>query len=201
MIQSGGFPGVNAQDQMQVLRNVPAGGAAVASASPFPRTGSTASRQRSIAQSMPLRSNGVNQGRPFPRSQARLNKGDIVSIAAKPTEVFYTGGLLGGGEFVIARDRPTSLLEAIAQAGGIPQSRGGGVIPLQQPRSLTLLRRSGGGQVSYRFDIDGGFSQAASQTTVQAGDYLILDYSPAQRVQNVGVGVLNTYGVRQLFGN
>ena len=63
------------------------------------------------------------------------------------------------------------------------------------------LRRSGGGQVSYRFDIDGGFSQAASQTTVQAGDYLILDYSPAQRVQNVGVGVLNTYGVRQLFGN
>jgi protein involved in polysaccharide export with SLBB domain len=198
MIGSGGFPGVNAQEQMQLLRNIHHGSAQT---SPFPRTGKTAAQPRTFAQSLPLRSKGANQTSSFPRSQARLNNGDIVSIAAKPTEVFYTGGLLGGGEFLIPRDRPLSLMDAIAQAGGIPQSRGGGVIPLQQPRSLTLLRRNGDGQVSYRFDIDGGFSQRASQTIVRSGDYLILDYSPAQRVQNVGVGVINTYGVRQLFGN
>lgn len=198
MMQSGGLPGVNARDQLQVFRSVPATGLAAGS---FPRTGRGSSTQRrSFTQNVPLRT-GASQRSPFPRSNARLNDGDIVSIASKPTEVFYTGGLLGGGEFLIPRDRPLSLTDAIALAGGIPQSRGGGVLPTETPRSLTVLRRSGGGQISQRFDLNGGFSQQASQTQVRAGDYLILDFSPAQRVKNVGIGAFNTFGVRQLFGN
>jgi hypothetical protein len=66
---------------------------------------------------------------------------------------------------------------------------------------LKLVRTAGGQQTTWQFDLSGGYSQQAAQTRVRAGDYLILDYSPAQRVQNVGIGVLNTYGVRQLFRN
>lgn len=198
MMQSGGFPGVNAADQLQVLRNNSTSNPQTSS---FPRTGN---RQvsRNYSQGFPLRTSASNGTSPFPRSQTRLGNGDIVSISAKPTEVFYTGGQLGGGEFAIPRDRPLSVMDAIALAGGIPRAQGGGVgIPLQQPRVLTLLRRSGGQQVSMQFDVGSGFSQQASQTRVRSGDYLILDYSPAQRVQNVGVGAFNTFGIRQLFRN
>ena len=197
MVESGGFPGVNAQDQLQVFRQFKNGRTRT---SPFPRTGQS---QQSIgfSQSFPVRTAGTRRS-PFPRSQTRLGDGDIVSISAKPTEVFYTGGLLGGGEFPISRDRPLSITDAIAQAGGIPQSRRGvGVVPLQEPQSLTLLRQVNGQQVSRRFDLNNGFSQAASQTRVRSGDYLILDFSRSQRVQNVGIGVFNTFGVRQLFRN
>ena len=199
MMQSGGLPGVNARDQLQVYRNLPSSNRSRNSS--FPRTGAAASRSsnRGFTQSFPVRGNSRSAS-PFPRSQARLNNGDVVAITAKPTEVFYVGGLLGGGEFVIPRDRPLSVMDAIAQAGGIPQAqRGVGAIPLQQPRVLTLLRRNGGRQFSQQFDLSGGFSQQASQTRVRSGDYLILDYSPRQNVQNIGIGVFNTFGVRQLF--
>ena len=199
LIESGGLPGVNAQDQMKILRG--ASGQTELAQSPFPRTGgSSISTSQRVAQSAPVRYG--SQSAPFPRSGARLGNGDIVSVAAKPTEVFYTGGQLGGGEFLIPRDRPLSIMDAIAQVGGVPQGRRGlAAVPLQEPRLLKLVRNVGGQQAVYQFDLSGGYSQQAAQTRVRSGDYLILDYSPAQRVQNVGIGVLNTYGVRQLFRN
>ena len=197
LVETGGLPGVNAQPQLQILRSAPSVGAPQAA---FPRTGQTRFQTQSRVSSVAIRSNG--QGQSFPRSAAQLNNGDIVSVAARPTEVFYTGGRLGGGEFSIPRDKPLSVLEAIALAGGIPQAqRSVGAVPLQQPQILTLLRKQNGGQVAYRFDLAGGFSQQASRTQVRSGDYLILDFSPAQRVQNVGVGVFNTLGVRALLRN
>ena len=197
MIQSGGIPGVNSQDQLKVLRNQ----TRKKHQSDFVRS-RVGSDQSRFSQTFPLRSHqGFDSRPPFPRSQTRLNSGDIVSIEAKPTEAFYTGGLLGGGEFLIPRDRAISITEAISMVGGIPQSRGVGVVPLELPQSLTLLRRNGNTQVSRRFNLVNGFSQQASRTRVMPGDYLILDYSDAQRVRNIGVGVLNAYGVRQLFQN
>ncbi|QEG22968.1 polysaccharide biosynthesis/export family protein [Mariniblastus fucicola] len=202
MMQSGGLPGVNAEEQMQVLRNV-ANAKVGNRRAPFPRTGDRVGHpesDRGHSQYFPLRSDANFPSEPFTRTQTRLGDGDIVAISGKPTEVFYTGGQLGGGEFVIPRDRPMSVMEAIAQAGGIPQSRRGlGAIPLQEPRLLTLVRNVGGQQISWQFDLGNGFSQQASQTHVRSGDYLILDYSPPQRVKNVGIGVFNTYGVRELF--
>lgn len=199
LMESGGLPGVNAEDQMQILRN--ASGQTVLAQSPFPRTGNSSfEASQRVAQSAPVRYGA--QSTPFPRSSARLGNGDIVSVAARPTEVFYIGGQFGGGEFLIPRDRPLSVMDAVAQAGGVPQqSRGLAAVPLQEPRLLKLVRNVGGQLATYQFDLSGGYSQQAAQTRVRSGDYLILDYSPAQRVQNVGIGVLNTYGVRQLFRN
>lgn len=194
MIQTGGLPGVNAKDELIVFRHLTESSHVTQG---FPRS---ANNQQDAAnsQSFPLRSNSVSPSL-FPRTQNELRAGDIVSIAAKPTAVFYTGGLLGGGEYLIPRDRPLSVIDAISLVGGIPASRGNGAIPLEQPRLLTLIRRAGNTQFQCRFDLRNGYSQQASETIVQSGDYLILDYSPSQRVQNIGIGVFNIWGVRELF--
>ena len=197
MVQSGGLPGVNARDQIQVLRSSP---------KPildsryqngmFPRSGEI---NQPNSSSVAIRG---QQATRFPRSSAVLNNGDIVQIASKPTEVYYTGGLLGGGEFAIPRDRGLSVMDAISLAGGVPQPQNGlGAVPLQQPRVLRLLRIQNGRQSTFQFDLSGGFSQQAANTQVRSGDYLILDYSRGQRVQNVGTRVINSAGVRRLIGN
>lgn len=57
-----------------------------------------------------------------------LYDGDIVFIESRESEVFYTGGLLGGGEYQLPRDRDLHVLEAVS----IAQSRigvGGGASP------------------------------------------------------------------------
>ena len=46
-----------------------------------------------------------------------LNDGDIVYIESRETEVFYTGGLLQGGEFPLPRDYDLDVLGAMAIAG------------------------------------------------------------------------------------
>ena len=47
-----------------------------------------------------------------------------VRVEARDRDVFYTGGLLPGGAYLLPRDRDTNVLEAIAMAGG---SIGGGL--------------------------------------------------------------------------
>ena len=204
MVQSGGLPGVNAKDQIQIFRN-----ARKPVLDPryrnglFPRSGEAVqTNSSSIAIRSGAGDRGNQQSARFPRSSARLNNGDIVQIASKPTEVYYTGGLLGGGEFLIPRDRALSVMDAISLAGGVPQPQNGfGAVPLQQPRVLRLLRIQNGRQSTFQFDLSGGYSQQAANTQIRSGDYLILDFSPSQRVQNVGTRVFNTAGVRQLFRN
>ncbi len=48
-----------------------------------------------------------------------LYDGDIVFIESRETEVFYTGGLLGGGQYTLPRDYDLHVLEAIAVAQGL----------------------------------------------------------------------------------
>ena len=206
MMQSGGLPGVNAQESARVYRAQrppypPVGQVNLGGQSAFPRSGQPSVRYNSRGQrvdSIPLR---ATAGSSFAsREQVRLNNGDIVRIGARPTEVYYTGGLLNAGEFLIPRDRQLSIMEAISLSGGIPQAQQQQFgVPLQQPGQLRVLRRNGGSQFTMRFDLRSGFSQRASQPPVRPGDYLILDFSPADRVRNIGTGVFNTFGIRELL--
>ena len=45
-----------------------------------------------------------------------LNDGDIIFIQSRDDEVFYIGGLLGGGQYTLPRDHDIDILEAIAIA-------------------------------------------------------------------------------------
>lgn len=54
----------------------------------------------------------------FTQEDIILQNGDIVIIRSRDTETFYTAGLLGGGEHLLPRDKDLDVLGAIAIAGG-----------------------------------------------------------------------------------
>ncbi|HEX6987185.1 MAG TPA: polysaccharide biosynthesis/export family protein, partial [Planctomycetaceae bacterium] len=60
----------------------------------------------------------------FTEEDIILGEGDVVYIPSREQEKFYTGGVLGGGEFLLPRDYDLNILQAIAIARG-PVGAGG----------------------------------------------------------------------------
>ena len=75
---------------------------------------------------------------PIHRDQ-NLRSGDVVQLRSQPAAQFFTGGKLSGGVFPLPSSRPTSVLQAIAIAGGIQPRQG--MIGTTQ---ATIVRRNGG---------------------------------------------------------
>jgi protein involved in polysaccharide export with SLBB domain len=138
-----------------------------------------------------------------------LRDGDVVYVESRDTEVYYTGGLLGGGEWPIPRDYDLDVLGAVAIAGtgvgaGGPSSRGGLIAGGNQvaPTELIVLRKlPGNRQIPIKVDLTNAINNPQSRLLVYKGDTLILRYSPEEEVINFGVSVFFTYGLRQLFRN
>lgn len=144
--------------------------------------------------------------------QIRLQDGDIVYIESRETEVFYTGGLLPGGEHLLPRDYDLDVLGAMALAGqaiGAPGQSGGGggggmggasSIGGVPPGALYILRKTDcNGQVIIEIDLNQAINDPRSRPLVQAGDVLILQYRCEEEVLNFGLGTFFTFGIRQLF--
>ena len=222
--QTGGLPGVNARSDVKIYRaNQSAGryqsnAGYAAAPSSFPRTtaGGTSYSSSNQYRSPSLYSANGTRVTTVPTRQrsgenvyirptdARLDDGDVVVIESRDTEVYYTGGLLGGGEFPLPRDRGIDVLEAIASAGqsvGAVRQNGFGVLPQRTPTELLILRqRPGQGQLNIRVDVDRALTDPSQRIQVQAGDLLILRHTRREQIQNAGIGVFNAYGVRQIFG-
>ncbi len=69
---------------------------------------------------IPLR---LRPGEPFPFTEDDiiLQNGDVIFIAARDADVFYTAGLLGGGQFAMPRDTDLDVIQAICLVRGLPQ--------------------------------------------------------------------------------
>ena len=221
--QTGGLPGVNARSDVKIYRanrssaQYQPGGSYTDGRSAFPRTAMGGTSYSSPNQYRSPRSYSANGTKvttvPTRRrsgenvyirpTDARLDDGDVVVIESRDTEVYYTGGLLGGGEFPLPRDRGIDVLEAIASAGqsvGAARQNGFGVLPQRTPTELLILRkRPGQSQLTIRVDVNQAFSDPSQRIQVQAGDLLILRHSRREQIQNAGIGVFNAYGVRQIF--
>jgi hypothetical protein len=121
-----------------------------------------------------------------------LQTGDVVFLEARDCDVFYTGGLLPGGEFVLPRDRDLDVVEAVARVkgpllnGGIATNNLAGNliapgIGAPSPSLLVVLRRlPGGGRLPIRVDLDRALSDPHECIRVQPGDVLILQEKPSQ---------------------
>lgn len=139
-----------------------------------------------------------------------LEDGDIVYIEARETEVFYTGGLLPGGEFQLPRDYDLDVLGAISIAGGtiggmnvqggagsVFGGRGGNAIP---PGMLYILRRTKcNGQVAIEVDLTKAINDPRQRPLVQPGDILILQYKCEEDILNFGVSTFFTFGVAEIL--
>lgn len=137
-----------------------------------------------------------------------LDEGDIVYVESRDTEVFYTGGLLPGGEFQLPRDYDLDVLGAMAIAGqgvGSLSQRGGqfgGFSAVVPPTQLYVLRRTPcDGQVVISVDLNRAITSPSERLLVQAGDTLILRYKPIEETANFGIMTFFTYGIRYLFRN
>lgn len=161
---------------------------------------------------IPLRL-GPNEVPQFKPADVILQDGDIVVVESREKEVFYTGGLLGGGEYPLPRDYDLDVLTAMSLAkqgfGALEQNRGGGggglggaaqSIGNIPPGQLIILRElPGNQQVAIEVDLTKAINDPKSRILIAPGDKLILRHKTIEEVLNFGLGTFFTFGIRQLF--
>ena len=139
-----------------------------------------------------------------------LEDGDIVYIESRTAEVFYTGGLLPGGEFIIPRDYDLDVYGAMALAGAAvsgPRGMGGGggggggfgvgSIGGVPPGVLYVLRKTPcNGQITIEVDLAKANLDPRERILIQPGDTLILRYKPCEELLNFGLGTFFTFGIQ-----
>lgn len=120
-----------------------------------------------------------------------LNDGDIVFIESRDTEVFFTGGLLGGGQFTLPRDKDLDILQALSiatsRSNGVGVGRQmGGVTALNNdvtisPSNVIIIRQlPEGGEIPIKIDLYKAREDLSERLIVQPGDYIYLQYTPLE---------------------
>jgi protein involved in polysaccharide export with SLBB domain len=138
-----------------------------------------------------------------------LEDGDIVYIESRDAEVFYTGGLLPGGEFKIPRDYDLDVLTAMALSGGgiSRQQNGGGgggggmgmigMMGQVPPGMLYVLRKTPcNGQITIAVDLAKANVDPRERILVQPGDILVLRFKPSEEILNFSLGTFFTFGIQ-----
>jgi protein involved in polysaccharide export with SLBB domain len=198
LARSGGLPGLDAYDQVLVMRNPSIQDRAAYEAhmarkargeAPPNPVGLTCQVIR-----IPLRIN-PNEVPPLQQEDIILHKGDVVLVEARDLEVFYTGGLIPTAEYVLPRDRDLDVIEALAYAKaplvsgnilvGTSSSLGGSSVPSRfgfpSPSLLTVIRRlPGGGHVPIRVDLNRALRDPRERIRVMPKDVLVLQETPSE---------------------
>ena len=144
-----------------------------------------------------------------------LEEGDIVYIESRDTEVFYTGGLLPGGQYPIPRDYDLDVIGAMSIAGtglgGRNAQNGGGGIGTAfigggfggaSPTQLYVIRKMPCGQeYNILVDLKMALNDPRERILVQPGDTLILRYKCVEEVVNFGLISFFTFGISELTRN
>lgn len=139
---------------------------------------------------IPVRLASGEQAR-FTERDILLEDGDIVFIESRDTEIFYTGGLLGGGQYTLPRDYDLDVLGAIAIAqagsnGGTATRATGGITALNNDvtvsasQAIILRKMANGSQVPIKVDLYRALRHPNERVLMQPGDYLLLQYTPLE---------------------
>ena len=213
--QTGGLPGVNAKAEVRILRgerlDVARRDAQLAEfyrtsrPEQFPYGILPTVEDSTNAITIPLR---LSPGEvpSFRQEDIILRDGDIVYVDTRETDVYYTGGLLGGGELPLPRDYDLDVLAAVSIAGqGVAaanrtNSGFGTTISQTQPTELIVLRRiPGNRQLNIRIDLNDAINDPRERLLVKPGDTLVLRFKPQEELINFATSTFFTFGVRQLF--
>jgi hypothetical protein len=143
-----------------------------------------------------------------------LEDGDIVYVESRDADVYYTGGMLSGGEHRIPRDYDLDVLTAMSLSGGsIGGNRGGGgamggfgglggMLGQVPPGMLYVLRKTPcNGQITIAVDLARANLDPRERILVQPGDILILRYKPGEEILNFGLGTFFTFGIQYALQN
>lgn len=171
---TGGLPGVDAKNEVVIRRGV--------YDSNDPNKGFVR---------IPLRARKDEKLR-FTEGDIILNDGDTLYIEARDTEVYYTGGLLGGAQVPLPRDYDLRVTDAIAQIRG-PLFNGGFSqtaftsqsvstgVGRPNPSLVSVVRRTPNYQyITIRVDLNRAIRDMRENILILPGDTLILQEKPGE---------------------
>ncbi|MFO0805470.1 MAG: polysaccharide biosynthesis/export family protein [Gemmataceae bacterium] len=194
LARTGGLPGLDAYDEVYVYRNCfsDAEGRAALKDQLGPGKPAPAGPGSCVTR-IPLRlpAGAAPCVRP---EEVVLHTGDVVYLAARDQEVFFTGGLLPAGIHSVPRDRDLDVIEAVSLVRGPLVNGAFAVSNLSgtliqpgvgnpSPAQVTVLRRApNGSQVAITVDLRSALRNPSERLLVRGGDMLILQEMPGQAV-------------------
>lgn len=144
-----------------------------------------------------------------------LYEGDIVYIESRQAELFYTGGLLPGGQWPLPRDYDLDAIGAMGVAGfgagstgggggggGVGGIGGGGMGGLggAAPSNLFIVRKTPcNQQITIKVDTIRALQDPRENILIAPGDTLILRYKPREELLNFSIAAFFTYGIAYFF--
>ena len=146
-----------------------------------------------------------NRAPSFTEDDVLLGDGDIVIIRSRDSEKFYTAGLLGGGEWLMPRDRDLDVVEAIAMTGGQLGAVGVGFGGLGQrqfggqsantawcrPSEVIVMRELPcGDQISIEIDLNTAMTDSSERIIIKSGDVIMLRYTLVEEIGNVMLNLM-----------
>lgn len=205
---TGGLPGLDCVNQVWILRTKRVGEQdfentqAQIEAGRDPRQILDELCGHTTAVRIPLRT-PPHEPLPFGRDDIVLQDGDIVYIEPRIADVYYTGGLLPGGQIPLPRDHDIDVVEAIAMAQGSVGGPGGvsgasvfragagpgNIIP--PTRALVVRKLPNGEQFAIRVDLSRAMRDSKERVIIQSGDMVMLHYKPGEIAANVALNFFN----------
>lgn len=155
----------------------------------------------------------------FTEADIILYDGDILFIESRETEIFYTDGLLGGGQYVLPRDYDLDVLDAISIAQG-KQSQTGGTgignrvggiassnqdITVSASDLIVIRKMPDGHRVNIKVDLNKALRDPNENLLIQPGDHLVLRYTTCEAIgafieRNLLAGSIFGLAAQQAFG-
>lgn len=227
--ETGGLPGLDAANEVLILRTGMGDGAS------YDQFVSAVLNSQCPCECPPVVGDAPNVTRipirfysenvpMFTEKDIILQTGDIVYIPARETERYYTGGLLGGGEYMLPRDYDLDVVKAIAVAGGTVgqgstgvgqltqgggmgggggiQGGGGGRNGVLGPSKLIVIRKNDCGQeIPIRVNVSKAVYDPRERILVRPGDTLILQYTVLEEIGNAALNAIGLNLIWQFFQN
>ncbi|MHB8897646.1 MAG: polysaccharide biosynthesis/export family protein [Thermoguttaceae bacterium] len=203
--ESGGLPGVMAKNELIILRGsfneaqdlTPL----LDDIDSYVNVADSSSRAPDNVIRIPLRARPGEPVQKLKQDDIILGNGDIIFIQSRDAEVFYTGGLLKGGQFPIPRDYDLDVLGAMAMSGGsIAAAAGGsglegvgsGVGSIFPPTRVLVLRMVNGRQNAIEIDLKEAMRDPNQRILIEPNDFVVLEYRPNEIVMNT---ILSTFRI------
>ena len=212
--QTGGLPGLNAKNEVVILRKAysdefsdhdymsgtDTGYAQSQVARRYNETGEISDLNSDVGVlRIPLRIGPDDTPPQLTSEDVTLYDGDVVYIQSREAEVFYTGGLIKGGVYPIPRDYDLDVMGAIATAGGTVgvsvgsnQSNGGAKIGSFLPASrILVLREVNGRQYAIQIRQRDMLRDPTQRILIEPNDVIIVEYTTLELIFNMLYNSIN----------
>lgn len=203
---SGGLPGVDAMNEVWVLRRQHAGSERIQEIWSQTEQGSDVMDLVSSLPSSAVAKKISLWTRPgecpnFNQEDVILQDGDVIYLRPRDREVFYTGGLIVGAEIPLPRDHDLDILEAVALANASvsgPSGASGAAIRTVGPgnifpptRAIIVRKLENGQQIAIRVDLNRATRDPLQRIVVLPGDFIMLNYKPGETLTNAALNFFN----------